>query len=427
MLIRSRLGSIVKSDYFRHVATLVSGTTLAQAVPILIAPILTRIYTTAEYGLLALFMSVSMVISILSTLQYTHAVLLAKEDKDSIQLLQLCLLILGGMTVLTTVFVVLGNEWLAAKLKFPDLAPWLYLIPVAVFLNGLVQVFTIWANRNVKYTRLSTADILAALITGAISLSLGYMGFGVVGLILGYLVGMGLRAIFLTVQALRMEPNILISPDFKVMREQAVSFKKFPVFHLPSLFTNTLISRLPVFMLSILLPNSIGIIGLFNMTNRILALPTSLISGAIGSVFKQRAAKEYNETGSCERTYIVTFKTLLAVGVVPFAILFIYAPDLFAFVFGEEWRDSGIYAQCLSLMFFLQFISKPLSYLYSISSRQGENLIAQLALLVLVFIGFYVGFVYLKDEVQTFWIYTGISSLFYLYFLLRSYKFSKGP
>ena len=44
-----------RSEFVRNVLTLITGTTIAQAIPIAIGPILTRIYTPEEFGLYGIF------------------------------------------------------------------------------------------------------------------------------------------------------------------------------------------------------------------------------------------------------------------------------------------------------------------------------------------------------------------------------------
>lgn len=422
---RSGLANILRSDFARHIATLVSGTTLAQAVPIIVSPILTRIYSTEEYALLAMFMSVSAMIAIIADFQYPNAVLLAREEADSIQVLLLCLVLVVAIALVSGLFMWLGNEWLAEMLNYPEIANWLYLVPLAVLLTGLIQVFTYWANRNSKYARLSSSGVVAALITAGFSLGLGFAGYGVLGLVVGFLMGQVARAAILVGLALRNEPEIIRSPDWKQIKQQAQHFKKFPLFTLPAEFVNVLVNRLPVLMLSIFMTDK-GPIGLFNMTMRILGLPSQLISRAVGAVFKQKASQEYHETGRANKAFLLSFKLLLGLAIIPFGILFIFAPDLFAFVFGEPWRGSGVYAQCLTLMFFMRFITSPLTYMFAIVSAQKEDFLMHIVLLGILFGTLYFGLAVWTDEVLAFWLFSGGYTLIYLYYLVRSYQFSRG-
>ncbi len=44
-----------KSEFTKNVLTLMTGTTIAQAIPIAISPILTRLYTPEDFGVFVLY------------------------------------------------------------------------------------------------------------------------------------------------------------------------------------------------------------------------------------------------------------------------------------------------------------------------------------------------------------------------------------
>ena len=49
---------LFKSEFVKSSITIMTGTAIAQAVPIAISPILTRICTPEDFGLLAIFVSI---------------------------------------------------------------------------------------------------------------------------------------------------------------------------------------------------------------------------------------------------------------------------------------------------------------------------------------------------------------------------------
>ena len=50
---------------------------------------------------------------------------------------------------------------------------------------------------------------------------------------------------------------------------------------------------------------------------------------------------------------------LAVVGFLPFAVVIVFGPSMFGFVFGSEWVEAGIYARWVALMLFFLFINKP--------------------------------------------------------------------
>ena len=72
-----------KSEFSRNVLTLMTGTTIAQAIPIAISPILTRMYSPEEFGVLALFVALASIFGSMSTGRYALAILLPKDNKEN--------------------------------------------------------------------------------------------------------------------------------------------------------------------------------------------------------------------------------------------------------------------------------------------------------------------------------------------------------
>ena len=82
-----------KSEFSRNVLTLMTGTTIAQAIPIAISPILTRIYTPEDFGMFALYMSVASILSVVATGRYELAIMLPKKDEDAVNIVALSIII----------------------------------------------------------------------------------------------------------------------------------------------------------------------------------------------------------------------------------------------------------------------------------------------------------------------------------------------
>ena len=96
-----------KNEFTRNVLTLMMGTTIAQAIPIAISPILTRIYSPKDFGLFALFMSITSFISVSATARYELAILLPKSEEEAINIVSLSMIfaILISLISLLVIFI----------------------------------------------------------------------------------------------------------------------------------------------------------------------------------------------------------------------------------------------------------------------------------------------------------------------------------
>ena len=75
------INKIRASEFNRHVAAILSGSTLAQLIPLISEPILVRFFTPVEFGILALFLAVATIFSSVATARYEMAIVLPKRDE----------------------------------------------------------------------------------------------------------------------------------------------------------------------------------------------------------------------------------------------------------------------------------------------------------------------------------------------------------
>jgi O-antigen/teichoic acid export membrane protein len=213
--------------------------------------------------------------------------------------------------------------------------------------------------------------------------------------------------------------------DFKGLpiKHVANEYKNFPKFDVPSVLLNVVANQVPLFALGKYF--GLGVLGFYSLMYKVLMMPINLLSNTILDVFKQRATEDYNKYGNCQDIYVKTLKKLILLGIIPFSVLGIFAPDIFAFVFGEKWKVAGEFAQIMTPMFFLNFVVNPLSYTFFIVQKQKLNMIGQFLLLCLTLISIYFGIKF--DNEYTIVIAFSISySIIYIIYIILSYQFSKG-
>lgn len=378
---------IPQSPYARNVLTLMTGTTLAQAIPIAISPILTRLYSPEEFGRFALYMAVAVIASVLVTGRYELAILLPRQDKDALHVAALAMALSIAISGVLFFVVLFFAQPIAALLGDATLAPWLYWVPVSTLLLGLYQSLNYWSNRKAQYKRLAISRTVQSGSTALGQLASGYAGSGAVGLLGGQISGQVLATGVLARQIWREDQRHIRA--LHPLRSLALAKKyiNFPKYLIVAHGFNTASGQMPVLMLSALFNTTAA--GFFTLTHRVMAAPMSLVANALGDVFRQEASQAYIHQGQCKAIYQKTFKRLLLISVLPFAVFFFLAPTLFAWVFGDQWRVAGEYAQILTPMAFLQFITSPLSSMYMIAEKQKIDLLWQVCLFTLVVASFF--------------------------------------
>lgn len=380
---------IPQSPYARNVLTLMTGTTLAQAIPIAISPILTRLYSPGEFGRFALYMAVAMIVSVLVTGRYELAILLPRQDKDALHIAALAMALSIAISGVLFFVVLFFAQPIAALLGDATLAPWLYWVPVSTLLLGLYQSLNYWSNRKSQYKRLAISRTVQSGSAALAQLASGYAGSGAVGLMGGQISGQVLATSVLAGQIWREDYGLLRT--LRPMRGLALAKKyiDFPKYLIVAHGFNTASGQMPILLLSALFNTTAA--GFYTLTQRVMAAPMSLIANALGDVFRQEASQAYIHHGQCKAIYQKTFKRLLLISVLPFVVFFFLAPTLFAWIFGEQWRVAGEYAQILTPMAFFQFITSPLSAMFMIAEKQKLDLVWQIFLFSIVMASFILG------------------------------------
>ena len=185
-----------KGSFLAHTLTLMTGTTIAQGLIIASAPILTRLYSPEDFGVMGVFIALSSIIAIVACGRYENAILLPKEDEDAANVLALAILIALGISLLILLMVALFRYQIAGLLNNPKLAIWLWWVPVTVFMTGLGQACNFWSSRKKQFRRLAISRVSNSIATVGTQLGTGVITKGgpaglIAGQVMGGVVGLG--------------------------------------------------------------------------------------------------------------------------------------------------------------------------------------------------------------------------------------------
>lgn len=372
---------MIKSEFTRHVLTLMTGTTIAQSIPIAIMPILTRIYTPDDFGLFSLYMSIASLLSVMATGRYELAIVLPDNNKEAINIVVLSLMITFLISVVTLVVVILFNSEITSLLNSPEVSDWLYLLPCSVLVTGFYQSMNYWMNRNKRYKNIAFNRVLQSSAAGVTNVSMGFGGFGGVGLILGGLIGQGISSLNLGITLLKRDKIFFKEVKFIKIIYFLKKYKKLPIYNLPS----TLIEAVKLSVINIIIAKlfTISVLGQFSLAWRMLQVPMVLLGNSLSQVFFQRISSvEKNDLSVIIKKFII--KTSLLVSPL-FIAIYMFSEDVFVFVFGGQWQIAGEAASILTPWLFLTFLTRPLSAFFIVVNRQEIALIFSILSVALLF------------------------------------------
>ena len=327
-----------------------------------------------KHGVLALYTSILGIFTVIACWRYELAIVLPKNDKDAANVMALSISICFGMAVLTLVLVAFFRIPIANILGAPELAPWLWFMPFSLIAAGLFQAFNYWSTRRKQFGRLAARTITQSTATAGAQLGAGaILNPGPGGLIGGNIFGQLLATGQLAWQIIRDEGTIILSYiNSKDYKRVLIRYKRFPLFDSWSGMLNTASSMLPALLLGYFF--SPTVVGFYALGHSVLAMPMGVVGRSIAQVFFPQAA-EARRSGDLGKLTLDMFQRLLSIGFVPFLLITVVAPDLFAIIFGARWSIAGEYVRWLSLWLLFVFISSPLSNVYSVLERQREGLL----------------------------------------------------
>jgi O-antigen/teichoic acid export membrane protein len=411
------------SEFKKNVITLFSGTIISQAIPIVAAPLFTRIYSPNDYAIFGVFLAISAVINIFSTFNFPAAIIVSENDLEAKQLLYLSGLISIFMAFLSFILVCFLNNQLGLFFNIAEMNYLLYFIPIILLLYGFNFGLIFYCQRKKLFGLISKSKIYATIASVLISLFLGILISGPIGLITGailnYFVGITFISFHLHYKEDFFFQNILTKHDIHILFKK---YKSFPIYTMPTDFINIFINQLPVFVLSKFDPISVAF---YNLSNRVLGTPTQFLSSSIGDAFRQKIIEQKRITSDCSSYYKRTLKGLVLLSIIPFSILFFIAPQFFGLVFGDKWANAGYFTQILIPLFFAKFLVLPFVTIYTIAMKQREDFLMHIYLLTSSIIIFSFGFYMIKNINMMLLLFSLNYALIYVVYLLRSYRFSK--
>lgn len=358
-----------KSEFSRNVLTLMTGTTIAQAIPIAISPILTRIYSPEDFGILALYISIVSFVAIIVTARYEMAIVLPKTDEEAINILALSLAIMFLIVLLTTFTIILFHEKILRLLNAQEIGNLLYLVPLSILLTGLNQTFNYWANRKKYFGSISSSQISQSIGIGITQTGFGFTSISG-GLVFGNIFGRFMAAFVLIKKFIKNDTSFLSSIDKTRMIQEMKKHKDFPLVNSLHAFGDIIRTSGSVMLLSSFFGATV--LGFYALSLRVLQVPIGIVGSALGQVLFQKFTKLHNDNEDLFPYVKNVLFQLIIIGVPIFVFLYIISPELFSFVFGEKWRVAGEYSRILVPYLFMNFLISPISSIPIILKKQKE-------------------------------------------------------
>ncbi len=420
--LREKFGS---SEFIKNSLTLSGGVAIAQVLPFLFYPVLGRIFTPAEFGLLAVITSIVSVLSVVGSGKYEGGILVAEDKKEAAHLAALSVLVgFVFMAVLWPIVQLLFGHKLATWMNEPELTRWLYVCPISAFSIIVFNVYNEWCVREKYFKALSVNKMVNSGATTLGKVFLGFVKLVSQGLVIGDMVGRIISAVGCAVRAFIKDGATFRQVRMHGVVQSAVKYKEFPLYNMPGRLLNTLGQSMPILLLTAFF--SADEAGLFSMATMVFVLPVSVIGNTLGDVYRQRANEEYKAIGQCIKSFdkLLKLTSLMGFGAL---LLFVWIlPWLMRVILGADWYVAGQYAQILAPMMVLSFIANPLSGLFIVADKLRQLFYWQLLYVVGSTLPLWLGHKLFGTIEATLIVYAVIMGVVYLTSIVMTRRFAKG-
>jgi O-antigen/teichoic acid export membrane protein len=371
------LNKIGQTPFTKNILVLMSGTTTAQIISLLVTPILTRLFSPEEFGNYALFITITSILSILISLRYELAIMLPKEEKDARSIVKLSLIISLIISSFLIIIIFVFNKQISILLSLEALHNWLYAVPVLLLSMGIYQIFNNYNNRINNYKDISKGIVLLSASSSSMNLIFGFAKSGSNGLIGGYSISQLLAALFISkkhIKSIITDKSITCSE----MMKQVKIYNKFPIFDLPNAISYSFSSKGLVFVIV----NNFGelIIGFYTMTERLLIIPFSFFTNAFSQAYFEKISKLSHV--SLKHIGVDVNKTidkLIGLLIIPFGMIILLSKPMIPIILGREWALMYPYVYILAPIVFLTLILSPLSHIFKIINKQQIALVLNIS------------------------------------------------
>ncbi len=407
--------------YTRNFLTMLTGNTISQIIPFIIAPILARLFAPEEFAVLANFMAIVGVLGIISTGRLEMAIPIPKDHKKAQEIVFtgfMITLCLGLISILIPLFAYQIGDMYNDK----ELPVFLWMVPFSVISYGLLGLSSNWNLRQERFQQLSIGKISQSLVNNGLAVFLGYIGWGINGLIVAWLLSQYINIFILLIGINRkIKYSVFrISTLKNILKE----FKDFPLINSLHAFTDIFITQ---FLLYWIISSYYGFLelGLFAMMTKYVKAPIVLVTSSVSQLFYVEAGKAINQGVSLFPVLKKTIRTSFLFAI-PFTILLlIFGPWIFKIYLGQRWEIAGVYAQCIVPMLFLYFILSPISGLPILLNKQKKAFFFSLLGYSFTVLSLFFGIWLQLDFRLTLIIYGATFALFYILILVWYYTLIK--
>lgn len=386
--LRFRIDALVqrvsRQGFLRNVVVMLTGTAVGQAISLAFAPMLTRIYTPSDFGVLGVYTATLMILGMIASLALELAIPICLGEAECANLLCLCGLVLVVMSAALGVASALVSPATLSAMALGALTPERYLLAVGLLWLGGYHVMLGVATRAAAFRDIARTRLTQGLGGPVSQLALGLAGTGATGLVIGYIIGQTCATLPLIWRFVLQQREWLRQISWRGMAAVGRRYIDFPLYASWARLLDMAGSG-DILLVLFSACYSPDIAGFMFLCERVVVRPLTVISTSLLQVFTGEAGRAVSENPQqLRRRFWQVLPLQFVIASLWIAAANIVAGWAFPFVFGAAWAAALPYLRALSLSYLVQIVLHPVSGTLQVLERQRIAAVWQISRLVLV-------------------------------------------
>lgn len=345
------------------------GTGTAKAVTLLAIPVVTRLYTPEAMGIYAVFMSIVNIAAPAMTFRYVVALPLPRSDAVARSVFSVCLINLAISATLFSFLLIYAGPTLFRSMNMPGVYDYKWLVICGIVGACIYEMAIQWAIRKRAFGIASRSQVGQSISSAATKVALGYLGFGVSGLLLGAILERAGGILGILIAFRRDMSSVFRRLSFRRISFVYRRYSDLPYWRLPAQVVMSTTTQIPIFAFAYLYtPYNVGQLSLcFSM----LFATSALISQTTGKAFLGEVSRiGRNDVEGLTRATNTMVTRAAMFSAIPCLVLAVGGHLIFSYVFGQQWQDAGQYAQILSILLLADIVGSPYPHVLTVL---GQN------------------------------------------------------
>lgn len=358
-----------------------AGTVLAQSINVVVQPILTRLVTPDVLGIYSYIVSLATMIIPVASLKIDMLIVSEEDDSLAQYITDVCIIIVTLLSfvycvILSIMYFGFGTNMIT---KYGYIV---FFVPLIVFTNGIRFLFISYNNRYRQYKVIAGIGLLRECARAVIQVLSGVLHFGVIGQLTGYAAAPIFGFSFQTKQYFEKlhDRNKLTFELFKTVLYKG---KNQILYLVPAQFINSFSSSFVTICITSLY--SAKSLGYYSAGSRLLEIPIIFLAANVSKVCFKEISEKVSNKEVVMPILVRIISVLSLMSIVIFGILFLIAPQLAEFIFGNGYYTAGLYIKCLCVMYAVRIVSTSFSGLFTVFDKQYYEFLLNVFLVAVAF------------------------------------------